>query len=74
MKIKYQRHSDRINKARLFWKKIATEYNKGKLSAAQIAKKNINPKTGKPYTRAHIYYALRKLREEQNAKNEKTTS
>lgn len=62
MEIKYQRHSKKSKKALSTWVKIAADFNNG-ISASKIAPRYTNPETGKPYSRSHIYYILRKLRE-----------
>ena len=49
------------DKAMKFWLKVAKDYKKG-ISAQEIANKYINPKTGRKYTRAHIYGILTTLR------------
>lgn len=63
MKVKYQRHEKRTNRAHAFWRQVLKDYNGGK-SAQLIADFYINPKTGKNYTRAHIYWVLSKIKEE----------
>lgn len=60
MDIKYKRHSDRQDRALIFWKQVVSEYNAGK-SASQIASSYINPKTGKFYKRQWIYSILKKM-------------
>lgn len=62
MKVKYQRHQKRSVRAQALWRQFAKEFNSGK-SAQLIADSYINPKTGKNYTRAHIYWALKKASE-----------
>lgn len=61
MKIKYQRHEKRKNIAQALWRQVVKEYNSGK-SAQAIANSYFNPKTGKLYTRAHIYWILNKMK------------
>lgn len=63
MEIKYQRHSQKSKKARSTWVRIAAEFNSG-IPASKIAPRFTNPETKKPYSRSHVYYILRKLREE----------
>ncbi|MFA5768331.1 MAG: hypothetical protein WC871_02185 [Bacteroidales bacterium] len=60
MKVTYQRHQQRTQRATDFWLQVAADYNAG-MSAAQIADRYVNPKTGQPYTRQHIYWILRKV-------------
>ena len=61
MQIQMQGHS-RIKKlAAKFWFDVLKDYNEG-LSADEIAAKYTNPKTGKSYTRQHIYWILRQIR------------
>jgi hypothetical protein len=45
------------------WLRVATDFNGG-MRAKDIAKRYTNPKTGKPYTREHIYWILNKLKTE----------
>lgn len=66
MEIKYHNHTKRKKEAMDLWLRVATDYNNG-LSATKIAKRYTNPKTGKPYTREHIYFILRKLSESPKA-------
>lgn len=66
MEIKYHKHTKRTKESRDMWHRVATDYNGG-LSATAIAKRYTNPKTGKPYTREHIYFILRKLSESPKA-------
>lgn len=61
MKIKYQGHSRRTERAKELWVKIATDYNAG-LSPEQIRKRYTNPNTNKPYTRAYIYWVLNRVK------------
>jgi hypothetical protein len=60
MKVKYQNHEKRKNRAQAFWRQVLKDYNGGK-SAQAIANFYVNPKTGKNYTRAHIYWILEKM-------------
>ena len=61
MKIKYQKHEKRHNRAFSFWRQVVKDYNGGR-SAQYIADYYVNPKTGKHYTRAHIYWILDKMK------------
>lgn len=61
MKIKYQGHTKRTNRAQAFWRQVVKDFNSGR-SAQFIAKYYVNPKTGKNYTRAHIYWILEKMK------------
>lgn len=61
MKVKYQRHEKRTNRAQAFWRQVVKDYNGGK-SAQAIADFYVNPKTGRNYTRAHIYWILQKMK------------
>lgn len=61
MEIKYQKHTMRKKQARDFWIRVATDFNGG-IPASKIAKRYTNPKTGKPYTREHIYYILKQVK------------
>lgn len=61
--VKYQLHNKRKNRAQAFWRQVVKEYNGGR-SAQTIADSYVNPATGKNYTRAHIYWILKKMREE----------
>jgi hypothetical protein len=60
--IKYQMHNKRKNRAQAFWRQVVKEFNGGR-SAQVIADSYVNPSTGKNYTRAHIYWILKKMRE-----------
>ena len=62
MQINWQGQSKRKQRAAIFWNQIATEYNAGK-SVQDISNMYINPKTGRSYTRAHIYWVLKKMSE-----------
>lgn len=61
MKVKYQGHEKRKNRAHAFWRQVVRDYNGGK-SAQAIASFYVNPKTGKQYTRAHIYWILQQMK------------
>lgn len=61
MEIKYQKHDQRKKQAKDFWLRVATDYNGG-LSASKIAKRYTNPRTGKPYTREHVYFILKRIK------------
>jgi hypothetical protein len=61
MKVIYQGHEKRKNRARAFWRQVLKDYNSGK-SAQTIANFYVNPKTGKNYTRAHIYWILDQMK------------
>lgn len=65
MKIKYHKHNVRREKAKKLWLQITEEYNRGD-DPNEIIKRYINPRTGKHYTRAHLYWVLKKV---QNIKN-----
>lgn len=56
-------------KSEAFAKVVVAEYNGDEttvaLSAAQIAAKHINPKTGKPYSRQHIHKILNRVKKSQ---------
>ena len=60
MQINYQGQSKRKDRSIIFWKQLVGEYNSGK-TVQEIADQYINPKTGKNYTRAHIYWVLKKM-------------
>lgn len=60
MDIKYQGHERRKRRAMDLWLRVATDFNAG-MPAKDIAKRYTNPKTGKTYTREHIYWILKKL-------------
>lgn len=62
MEIKYQNHEQKTKRALATWVKIAEDFNNG-VPAAKIAPRYTNPTTGKAYSRSHVYYILRKLRE-----------
>lgn len=62
MKVKYQKHEKRKNRARAFWRQVVKEFNGGK-SAQLIAQSYVNPKTGMHYTRSHIYWILKVMAE-----------
>lgn len=62
MDIPKQRHYQRKKEAREFWLRVATDYNAG-MTPKEIAERYTNPNTGKPYTREHIHWILKKLRE-----------
>lgn len=61
MKIEYQGHTRRTKKAVEFWLSVAKDYNDG-MAPENIAMKYINPRTGKNYTREHIYWILSRVR------------
>lgn len=61
MKVKYQGHEKRKVRAQAFWRQVVKEYNGGK-TAQSIANNYINPKTGKNYTRAHIFWILKVMK------------
>jgi hypothetical protein len=44
-----------------FYLRVVTDINAG-LTPIQIAARYTNPITGKPYTRQHIYWIIRKLK------------
>ena len=62
VKVIYQNHNKRKNRAQAFWRQVVKEFNGGR-SAQTIADNYINPATGKNYTRAHIYWILKQMRE-----------
>jgi hypothetical protein len=62
IQINYQGHEKRTKKAQKLWQSILAEYNSG-VPAEKIRTRYINPKTGKHYSRSHIYWALRRLKE-----------
>lgn len=45
-----------------FMLRVATDIN-GEFTPEDIAKRYINPKTNKPYTREHIYWVIRQINE-----------
>jgi hypothetical protein len=47
-----------------FWLKVATDLNAG-FTPDEIAERYTNPKTGKKYTREHIYWVIRQLKTRQ---------
>lgn len=49
-------------KSRKFWRKVVELYNQG-TPVPEIAKKFINPRTGKPYSRQHIHAILKYMRD-----------
>lgn len=61
MKVEYQRHKKRTERAKQFWQLVVEKYKSGK-SAQQIASEHMNPLTGKNYTRQHMYYILKKAK------------
>lgn len=62
MKITYKGHEKRKREAELFAKTVVSEYTDPgiNLSVIEIAKRHINQKTGKPYSREHIHLILRR--------------
>ena len=62
MKVNYQFHEKRKEKAKETWLRVLSEYNTGK-SATEIAKQFTNPQTRKPYTRGYVYWVLKKVAE-----------
>lgn len=63
MNIIYQKHSKRTERAKVFWSQVVRHYMPKEeggdgLSAEEIAEMYINPKTGKHYTRTHIFWIL----------------
>lgn len=65
MKIISQREKylDKMREARKFWPEVIKLYNEG-MRAEDIAKRFINPKTGKQYSRGHIFKIIKIMREE----------
>ena len=51
----------RKREASEFWLKVATDINAG-MTPDEIAGRYTNPKTGKPYTRQHIYWVIRQIK------------
>lgn len=47
-------------KAKQVWLQMVEEYNRGD-DPNEIMKRHINPKTKKPYTRAHLYWVLKQV-------------
>lgn len=43
-----------------FWLNVATDINAG-FTPDEIKERYTNPKTGKPYTREHIYWVIREI-------------
>lgn len=62
MDIKYKGHEKRKLEADLLAKTVIAEYTSSdiSLSVIEIAKRHINPRTGKPYSREHIHLILRR--------------
>lgn len=60
--VKYQNHDKRKTRAQAFWKQVTKEFNAGR-TAQDIADSYINPATGQNYTRQHIYWILKKMRQ-----------
>lgn len=60
MEIKYHNHEIRNQKAKIVWLRMAEEYNRGD-DPNEIIKRHINPKTKRPYTRAHLYWVLKQV-------------
>jgi len=52
-----------LRKARNFWPKVVELNNQG-MKAEEIAQQFTNPKTGKHYSRGHIFRILRIMRKE----------
>jgi len=48
--------------ARDFWLRVAADLRSG-LTVAQIAKRYTNPKTGRHYSREHIYWIIRQIKQ-----------
>lgn len=44
-----------------FWLRVATDLNAG-FTPEEIAPRYVNKRTGKAYTREHIYYIIRELK------------
>jgi len=61
MKVIYQGHKKRVSKAYKQAEQWVKLNNKG-ITPAEIAAGTINPKTGKPYSRQHVYLQLRKFK------------
>jgi len=62
MEITYKGHDKRKREAELLAKTVVAEYTSTdiNLSVIDIAKRHINPKTNKPYSREHIHLILRR--------------
>lgn len=62
MEITYKGHEKRKREAELLAKTVIAEYTSPdiNLSVIDIAKRHINPKTNKPYSREHIHLILRR--------------
>lgn len=65
MKVISQRdkYLDRMREARKFWPDVVRLYNKG-MRVEEIAKQFINSKTGKNYSRGHIFKIIKIMRED----------
>lgn len=51
------------SQARQFWRQVVDDYNAG-ISPTEIAKRYINPKTGRNYHRTTIHDIIKRVREE----------
>jgi hypothetical protein len=54
-------HQPRVDKSIDIWLSVATDFNGG-MEPKDIAKRYISPKTGKHYTREHIYWMIKQLK------------
>jgi hypothetical protein len=61
MDIKYTGHETRTKNARNIWFSVATDLNSG-MSIEEIRQRYTNPLTGKPYSKSHIYFMLRYIK------------
>lgn len=60
MKVKYRGFKKVTETARQMWLLMANDYNNG-VDPNEIVKKYINPRTGKHYTRPHLYWVLKQV-------------
>lgn len=61
MTIQHKGHKERKDRAEAFWGQVWAEFNNG-MTPLQIARKYINPVTGKNYNRSTIYWILSKFK------------
>lgn len=62
MQIEYDGNKSRRREVKDLWLRIATDFN-AKIPVDIIRERYLNPKTGKPYNRTHIYYILKQVKE-----------